>query len=390
MSIKMNELQADLRVKFQKTIADGRITSEEWKNFSKEEQELLSKGLGGKTPTVGHDIVIKTTQKAPEAKKQERAKLSWGKIGKIGLKSIGNFFKGMVCDEKGFSLKRTLTTTGVLLGTAALAAISAPAALAVGAVMGGAMLVNGGIKAVKGTKEYYNAKTEAEAERAMEKTMDGGVEAGFGIAALFGVKKGYSKMKASKPKPTEVTQSSSNNKVTPEVYKKTKENGTEVTFERTGSYSVETRVKTDGSKCTLENKWMHQKYTEFDVNGNIKLQYERKCNGTGDWITTETVINNGKRITTVVETIGNGPYSGKVKSYKRYSDGELKTNRSYEYTSDGIVETRNYSGGSKKKIKLDNEPLIERTIKDRYWQGDNNIHNIPSFYYTQNRFEALW
>lgn len=210
MSIKMNELAQETKVKFQEAIADGRITAEEWKKFSKEEQELLSKGLGGKTPTVGDDIVIKTTKKAvqkpaPKAKKQERAELSWGEIGKQGLKSVGNFFKGMVCDEDGFSLTRTAATVGTAVAFAAVAAVSAPVALAAGAVLGGYMVYDGGKKAIEGTKEYYKATTHEEAVAAMEKAMDGGVETAGGVAALFGVKKGYSKVKAAKTQPKHQT-----------------------------------------------------------------------------------------------------------------------------------------------------------------------------------------
>ncbi len=133
--------------------------------------------------------------------KQERAELSWGEIGKQGLKSVGNFFKGMVCDEEGFSLTKTATTLATVVAGAAIAAISAPVALTAGACIGTAMLLEGVPKLVTGTKEYYNATTHEEAVAAMEKAMDGGVETGMGVAALFGVKKGYSKMKASQVQP---------------------------------------------------------------------------------------------------------------------------------------------------------------------------------------------
>lgn len=217
MSIKMNELAQETRVKFQEAIADGRITAEEWKNFSKEEQEVLSKGLGGKTPTVGDDVVIKTTKKAPEAKKQERADLSWGEIGKQGLKSVGNFFKGMVCDEEGLSLTRTAITVGTAVAFAALTSVSSPVALAVGTVLGGYMVYGGTKRVIEGTKEYHKATTHEEAVASMEKTMYGGIEIAGGVAALFGVKNGYTKYKAAKAQPKPKTPQSVQESVLPKI-----------------------------------------------------------------------------------------------------------------------------------------------------------------------------
>jgi len=77
----------------------------------------------------------------------------------VSLKSVGNFFKGMFCDEKDFSLKRTATT----IGTVAVLAGAAPLAVALGAkvigtAIAGYMAVDGGTKVIKGTSKYMIQK----------------------------------------------------------------------------------------------------------------------------------------------------------------------------------------------------------------------------------------
>ncbi len=141
-----------------------------------------------------------------DSSKKSRYELSWGEIGKISLKSAKNFVKGMFCDENGFSLKRTSTTVGVVVGLA-LAAPAAAAAGASAAVVGGVALAakviglglagvmayHGGKNAIEGGKKYYNSTTEEEAKANMEQAMDGAVEAAAALPAFFAIKGGANK-----------------------------------------------------------------------------------------------------------------------------------------------------------------------------------------------------
>ena len=93
------------------------------------------------------------------------------------FKGVGNFFKGMVCDENGkFSLKRTLTTVAVAAGAVALTVATGGAAtpflVAAGATMGA-------IQVGKGAYKAATAKTDAEAAAAWQ-------DMGAGTTAVIG------------------------------------------------------------------------------------------------------------------------------------------------------------------------------------------------------------
>lgn len=82
------------------------------------------------------------------------------------FKGVGNFFKGMVCDENGkFSLKRTLTTVAVAAGavvlTVATGGAATPFLVAAGATMGA-------VQVGKGVYKAATAKTDAEAAAAWQ------------------------------------------------------------------------------------------------------------------------------------------------------------------------------------------------------------------------------
>lgn len=107
-------------------------------------------------------------------------KISWGSKLKNLAKGVGNFFKGMVCDEKGnFSIKRTLTTVAVAVGATALTiatgGAAAPFLVAAGATMGT-------IEVGKGAYKAFTAKTDAEAEAAWQ-TIGSGATAVAGSIA---------------------------------------------------------------------------------------------------------------------------------------------------------------------------------------------------------------
>jgi hypothetical protein len=146
-------------------------------------------------------------QKAEKSEKAGRFSLSWGKIGKIALNSAKNFVKGMFCDENGFSVKRTLTTVGVVAGLTAAAPVAAllgastgvVGAIGVGCKVVGAgltafMAYEGGKNTYEGLDKYYKSTTEEEATESMSQAMEGTVELAMVAPALFGlVKKGANK-----------------------------------------------------------------------------------------------------------------------------------------------------------------------------------------------------
>ena len=104
-------------------------------------------------------------------------KISGGRKFKNFCKGIGNFFKGMVCDENGkFSIKRTLTTAAVAAGAVALTVATGGAATPFLIAAGGAI---GAVQVGKGAYKAATAKTDAEAEAAWQ-------EIGSGTTAIVG------------------------------------------------------------------------------------------------------------------------------------------------------------------------------------------------------------
>ncbi len=91
------------------------------------------------------------------------------------FKGVGNFFKGLVCDESGkFSWKQTLKTVGMAAGAAVICCIpgGAVALTAVGVAMGAYQVGKGAYKAA-------TAKTDAEAAAAWQ-------DMGSGTTAIVG------------------------------------------------------------------------------------------------------------------------------------------------------------------------------------------------------------
>lgn len=116
-------------------------------------------------------------QQIPQGDGSDDGKISAGKKFKNFFKGVGNFFKGMVCDEEGkFSIKRTLTTAAVAAGAVALTVATGGAAtpflVAAGATIGA-------VQTGKGIYKAATAKTDAEAEAAWQ-------EIGSGTTAVVG------------------------------------------------------------------------------------------------------------------------------------------------------------------------------------------------------------
>lgn len=99
-------------------------------------------------------------------------KTSWGSKLWNGIKGVGNFFKNMVCDEKGnLSWGKVAVGVGAIIGAAALSVIPG------GAVVLTGLAVAGGIPSViqtgKGFKAAWNAKTDAEMDAACQQIGEG-------------------------------------------------------------------------------------------------------------------------------------------------------------------------------------------------------------------------
>lgn len=118
-----------------------------------------------------------TVQTTAQGDGQDDGKISLGKKCKNFVKGVGNFFKGMVCDENGkFSWKRTLTTAAVAAGAVALTVATGGAATPF-LVAAGATIAT--VQTGKGIYKAATAKTDAEAEAAWQ-------EIGSGTTALVG------------------------------------------------------------------------------------------------------------------------------------------------------------------------------------------------------------
>lgn len=89
----------------------------------------------------------------------------WRSVGHC-FKGVGNFFKNMVCDEKGFSLGKTLKNLAIGAGVGALCFFTAGTAIPF--VVAGAGAVMAGTQAVKMGIKMHNAQTDNEMIAACE------------------------------------------------------------------------------------------------------------------------------------------------------------------------------------------------------------------------------
>ena len=115
---------------------------------------------------------------------KDDGKISAGQKFKNFCKGVGNFFKGMVCDEEGkFSWKRTLTTVGIAAGAIALTVATGGAA-APFLIAGGVAM--GAVEVGKGAYKAATAKTDAEAEAAWQSIGSGVTGIGLSVAGAKG------------------------------------------------------------------------------------------------------------------------------------------------------------------------------------------------------------
>ena len=140
------------------------------------------------------DTIQTTNEQQTSASPQELSgdgkddgKISAGQKAKNFFKGVGNFFKGMVCDDDGkFSIKRTLTTAAVAAGAVALTVATGGAAtpflVAAGATIGA-------VQTGKGVYNAISAKTDAQAEAAWQQIGSGATAIAGSVAGAKGALK---------------------------------------------------------------------------------------------------------------------------------------------------------------------------------------------------------
>ncbi|MEI8388580.1 MAG: hypothetical protein WCG23_01720 [bacterium] len=162
--------------------------------------------------------VVTDNKPAKTTDSKDDGNISFGEKAKAFVGGVGNFFKGMFCDEKGFSLGRTAATVGTVaavtaaaagfLGATAAAVVASPVVIVGAAVVGTAI---GATQLVKGVMKANNAKTDNEAKNAYSEMGSGTT----GIAlSLLGAKAGLKMAGKTSGSPvgefTEYTEVSSN------------------------------------------------------------------------------------------------------------------------------------------------------------------------------------
>ncbi len=292
----------------------------------------------------------------------ERAELSWGEIGKIGLKSVKNFVKGLFCNKEGkFSIGKTLATVGV----GASLALAAPVAAALGAsaaVVGaistgitvagigltGCMVLNGGKNIVKGTKDYYNAETKEEAVKAMEQAMGGAVEIAS-LPVMGGLIKTGSKLLRI------VRARSAAPKVKPEPIPEHPQPSTKP-VESTRVESSQTTAATTHNKRTKPK--VHNKITEetkFDPQSNMTVKTTKYSNGS----TVEKFYTKSGRLEKEIIIDQNG--IKQTIEYKYDANSKLLSKTEYSdpgyYNSKGTMKEYTYEKGLEKEVCYDGDNI---------------------------------
>lgn len=291
--------------------------------------------------------------KSTSSQKTQRAELSWGEIGKIGLKSAKNFVKGMFCDENGFSLKRTLTTAGTIAAFAAVSAIPivGPAiALIGGAALGTYTALKGIGKMFDGRKEYYKAKTHDEAAKAMEKAMDGGVETGVSLLALLGIRKCASNMSA-KAKSGRTTQH--NQQAQSQSSQQTQAQNTQSTTvkdTKTNKLTNEQQNNTVETKVDAQGR-ITQKVTKYKDGHTVEKFYNKSGNVTKE-IRSDV---NGKKMTTEYKYDKDG--FDVISVNKTYEPGYIYQTKPLKTYSEGMLKETTFDKGLRKEVCTDGNNL---------------------------------
>ncbi len=291
-------------------------------------------------------------------KQHNRAELSWGEIGKIGLKSAKNFVRGMFCDENGFSAKRTLATLGttaVFAAVSAIPVVGVPIALSCGAVLGTYTAYKGAGKIIGGCKEYYNATTHEEAAKAMEKAMDGGVETGVSILALLGIRQYATKMsgKASsavKAQPVEHAQVQVNQSVSPGTPQAQVKLVEHVKINDTNKLATDKSIKAVNTKVDARGRTT-QKTTQYN-NGHKVEKFYNKSGSIFKEIRTDV---NGKKMTVEYKYDKKG--FDVISKTETYEPGYIYQSNPLKTYSKGMIKESSWENGLRKEVCTDGDAL---------------------------------
>lgn len=290
----------------------------------------------------------------------EKPELSWEEIGEIGINRGKELVKGMFCDEEGFSLKRTLTTLGTGAAFAAISAVSAPVALICGAALGAYTVFSGTAKIIEGKKAYDNAKTHEEAVQAMENAMDGGIETGLSILALFGIRQCANKMSIN---------AKSGIKIPPEqqAYRQPKSRQTQTKpAENTGANNAEnlTANRTDRTVETKvdAHKRTVQKSTKYK-DGHTVEKFYNKSGAITKEIRTDV---NGKKMTVEYKYDKDG--FNVISKTETYDAGYIFETNPMRIYPKGMMKETTFEKGLRKEVCTDGE-----TLTTNWYDRQSNI-----------------
>ena len=289
----------------------------------------------------------------------EKPELSWEEIGEIGLSRGKELVKGMICDEEGFSLKRTLTTLGTGAAFAAISAVSAPLALVCGAVLGTYTVCSGAAKIIEGKKAYDNAKTHEEAVQAMEKALDGGIETGLSILALFGIRHCANKMSVNaksgvKAQPESQAYAQPKSRQTPtKPAENTGANNTENLAANQTNKTVET--KADSHKRTV------QKSTYKD--GHTVEKFYNKSGAITKEVRTDV---SGKKMTVEYKYDKDG--FDLISQTETYDAGYIFGTNPTRIYPKGMIKETTFEKGMRKEVCTDGE-----TLTTNWYDRQSNI-----------------
>lgn len=302
---------------------------------------------------------------------KDDGKISGRKKVKNFFKGIGNFFKGMVCDENGkFSLKRTLTTVAVAAGAVALTVATGGAAtpflVAAGATMGGIQVVKGGIKAA-------NAKTDAEAEQAWQSIGSGTAAVITSVAGAKGALKAAGKPI---PKGNAVTSSLRATKDCFHIAYKGSTAAAKGILHPMKSARAIKNYWNNTAKPNMENAFSyknghknHTKFVEEKINNNIK-DIDAKLKVLNDELAAKNLT--GKRINEIKAQIGELTHKRNIESNKlRYNDYKNKQLEAFEKQIKDI-EAKLADKSTPKAVKEKLTKTQEDLYKD-YINTDNHI-----------------
>ena len=311
---------------------------------------------------------LQTTQQQTSAAQQisqgdgsDDGKISAGKKFKNFFKGVGNFFKGMVCDEEGkFSIKRTLTTAAVAAGAVALTVATggaaAPFLVAAGATIGA-------VQTGKGIYKAATAKTDAEAEAAWQEIGSGTTAV---VGSVAGAKGALKSSGAAVPKGNALTSSL---KATGECFKisgKAVAQGGKALFTQSPvkTYSAIRGYYQNSVKPNMQQAFSykngHQNYTEAmeqKFNKNIK-DIDAKIKSLNDELATTTDAKHAAKLNDKITQLKNEKRLNQLR--QNANNGKNKVLKGLEEQITNVEAKLNdpsLSAAAKERLNLQREQL---------------------------------